>query len=59
MTLPFLLPEPYIATNNCDDICITIAPSPPGLSVFTHLAQNQFSNIDVTKSAAGKKMRTH
>jgi hypothetical protein len=41
----------YRATNIYAAVCKTIAPSPAGFDVFMHLALNQFSWIDVTKSA--------
>lgn len=41
----------YRATKIYAAVCITIAPSPAGLEVFMHLALNQFSWIEVTKSA--------
>jgi len=41
----------YIETNKYAPICITIAPSPPDFVLLTQRAQNQFSWIEVTKSA--------
>lgn len=43
--------DAYRATKIYAAVCITIAPSPAGFDVFMHLALNQFSWIDVTKSA--------
>lgn len=42
---------PHRATRRKGAACMTMAPSPAGLEAFTHLAQNQCSCIEVTRSA--------
>lgn len=46
----------YSATRRKNDVCRTIAPSPAGFDEFIHLAENQFSWIDVTISAPNSNM---
>lgn len=40
----------YNATKRNAAVCMMMAPSPAGFDVFRHLAENQFSWIDVTTS---------